>query len=132
MTLQTIRLELARNHDYPDGSVDHGYEFMAPIDANGHIDVQTWRGDRKNCRVWRFWAGEADEFGHLIRTRKGDWAFHYDVEGDPDDDEPGYRFDTHLFKEGEYVSITEHDGRLMTFKVVSVRPACAPIRVPGE
>lgn len=128
MTLQTIRLELARDADFPGGSSNHGYEFVAPLRADGHIDVEAWRGRRRDCRVWRFWQGDADEFGHLRRTRGGSWTFHYDVEGDPDEDEPGFRFDSHAFKEGEYVSIREHDGNLRTFRVVAVRP-CAPLRV---
>jgi hypothetical protein len=32
-----------------------------------------------------------------------------------------FRFDTHVFREGEYVSITEHDGVTRPFKIVSVR-----------
>ena len=32
----------------------------------------------------------------------------------------GYRFDQHVFKPGEYVSIKEHDGETRTFKVVAV------------
>ncbi len=31
MTLKRIRLELARNKEYPDGSSRHGYEFRAAI-----------------------------------------------------------------------------------------------------
>ncbi len=125
MTLCTIRLELARDSDFPQGSTRHGYEFMAPLGEDGHIDVETWRKERKSCRVWRFWEGEPDEYGHLRHTRGGAWTFHYDIEGDPDDDEPGFRFDSHAFKEGEYVSIREHDGTLRTFKVAWVKPVCA-------
>ena len=126
MTLQTIRLELARDADFPQGSSEHGYEFVAPLGADGHIDAEGWRGARKNCRVRRFWEGEDEEQGHLIHLRgAGGWAFHYDIDGDPDVDEPGYKFDSHVFREGEYVSIREQDGRLRTFKVVTVRPARA-------
>ena len=126
MSLSTIRLELARDRDFPDGSANHGYEFMAPLGEDGHIDIEGWRKQRKNCRVWRFWQGEADEYGHLRRTRGGRWTFHYDIEGDPEDDEAGYRFDSHAFHEGEYISIHEHDGSLRTFRVVSVKAVCAP------
>ena len=50
------------------------------------------------------------------------WAFHYDVVGDEDDDEAGFKFDSHRFAVGEYVSIREHDGETRTFIVESVRP----------
>lgn len=122
MALQTIRLELARDHDFPEGSTQHGYEFTAPLSGDGHIDVEAWRAHRARCRVRRFWAGENDEEGHLVHTRSGTWAFRYDIEGDAEDEEAGYKFDSHAFKEGEYVSIREHDGELRTFKVASVRP----------
>jgi len=123
MPLKAIRLELARDPDHPLGSAHHGYEFLAPIDPEGHIDAAQWRNHRKQCRVWRFWEGEDDEYGHLVRTRSGAWKFHYDIAGDPEEDEAGFRFDAHSFLEGEYVSLREQDGELRTFRVVSVRPA---------
>jgi hypothetical protein len=123
MTLRTIRLELARDRDFPEGSAARGYEFVAPLGTDGHIDPEGWRARRKDCRVRRFWEGEDDELGHLVHLRGGAWAFHYDIDGDPDVDEPGYKFDSHVFKEGEYVSIREQDGELRTFRVVTVRLA---------
>ncbi len=123
MALDRIRLELARDPSHPEGSNRHGYEFIVPLDPEGRIDAEAWKQHRKECRVHRFWAGEEDEIGHMVRTRGGTWAFHYDVDGDPDEDETGFRLDEHVFKPGEYVSIKEHDGELRTFRVVSVRPA---------
>ena len=35
-----IRLNLARSKEFPQGSSQHGYEFVAPLDADGHIDVE--------------------------------------------------------------------------------------------
>lgn len=122
MSLSKIRLELARDHDFPEGSRAHGYEFSAPLKADGRIDDAEWRTKRDHCRVRRFWNGDPDEVGHLIRKPGGSWAFHYDLLGDPDDDEAGYRFGDHAFRSGEYVSIKEHDDVLRTFKVVMVRP----------
>ena len=60
--------------------------------------------------------------GHLIRKPGGSWAFHYDLLGDADDDESGYRFGNHVFKPREYASIKEHDYELRTFLVVIVQP----------
>lgn len=67
-----------------------------------------------------FWGDENPECGHLVRKPGGQWAFHYDIHGDADDDESGYRFDQHRFALGEYVSIREQDDRLRTFRVVKV------------
>ena len=42
VTLKRIRLELARNKDFPEGSAEHGYEFRAPLRPDGHIDLEGW------------------------------------------------------------------------------------------
>jgi hypothetical protein len=123
MTLKKIRLELARDKEFPEGSNRHGYEFVGPLDEEGHLDAALWKKHRDRCRVRRFWQGEHDEIGHLVRKPGGHWAFHYDIGGDADDDESGYRLGNHKFAPGEYVSIREHDDDVMrTFRVVRVEP----------
>ena len=119
MTLKRIRLELARDHDFPNGSRDHGYEFAAPLDDDGHLDAAEWRNSRDRCRVKRFWGKQPIEIGHLLHRRGGSWAFSYDPKRQ-DDDEAGFKFDKHNFVPGEYVSITEHDHVQRTFRVLSV------------
>jgi hypothetical protein len=119
-TLRTIRLELARDPGFPEGSPEHGYEFVAPLGRDGHIDVETWRKDRAKCKVRRFWRGADDQHGHLIHTQGRRWTFHYDLDRAPQDDESGWKFDAHVFKPGEYVSVTEQDGETRTFRVVKV------------
>ena len=125
MTLNIIRLELARDQDYPDGSNTNGYEFVLPLNAAGGIDVDGWRKHKKRCRVRRFWEGEPDEQGHVVHRPVGTWVFHYDLQGDPDEDEPGFKFDSHVFRPGEYVSLREQDGEMRTFRVITVKPAPA-------
>ena len=122
MSLSKIRLELARDRDFPDGSREHGYEFTAPLSDDGKILQPEWNAARDRCRVRRFWGDHEDEIGHLVRKPGGSWAFHYDVFGDADDDETGYRLADHHFVPGEYVSIKEQDDVLRTFRVVVVRP----------
>jgi hypothetical protein len=121
MSLKTIRLELARTADHPEGDPLHGYEFSAPLDGQGHIDADQWKAQRQFCTVRRFTSDGVDEFGHLLHGPGKRWSFHYDIGTEPTEDEPGYRFESHAFKPGEYVSITEQDGVTRTFKVVSVR-----------
>ncbi|MFO0295676.1 MAG: hypothetical protein ACK51F_20260 [Rhodospirillales bacterium] len=116
--LQSVRLELARTAERPGGDDGCGYEFIAPLDDQGRLDVAAWRADRARCTVRRFWRGEADEAGELLHTRGGRWVFSY-APG-TEDDEPIFRFDRHSFVPGEYVSITEHDGVTRPFRVVSV------------
>ena len=119
MSLSKIRLELARCKEYPDGAHHIGYEFAAPLKADGHIDAEGWAKNRDHCRVRRFRPGEEDDIGHLVHKRGGSWAFHYDIHSDAEEDEAGYRFADHAFRPGEYVSVRE-DDELIAYKVVQV------------
>ncbi len=119
MTLYHVRLELARSKEFPEGSARHGYEFTAPLDAGGHLDGEAWKTAKAQCTVRRFTAGKDDEKGRLIHVGKG-WHFDY-VAKVSDDDEPLFKLDRHTIKQGEYLSITEHDGVMRTFRIVSVR-----------
>ena len=69
--LKSIRLQLARSKQHPSGSPNHGYQFVAPLDADGHIDPDTWKSHRDQCRVRRFWQGEDDQIGHLVHKPGG-------------------------------------------------------------
>jgi hypothetical protein len=122
--LKRIRLQVARSKEFPTGSARHGYEFIAPLDASGHIDAVLWHRHREHCRVHRFW-GDDEEIGRLVHKPGGPeharWIFDYD-ETAVDDDEAGYRFGSHAFRPGEYVSISNDAGEMHTFQVVSVEP----------
>src|ERR1700730_4407563 len=80
--LKRIRLNLARSKEFPEGSARRGYEFVAPLDAAGHIDSALWQEYREHCRVHRFWDGEQDENGRLVHKPGGSehalWVFHYE------------------------------------------------------
>ena len=119
MSLKHVRLELARDHDFPSGSQERGYEFVAPIDDDGRLVPEEWQQARDRCRVKRFWPHEPEAIGKLVRRRGGSWAFDYDP-STTSDDEPGFKLDTHRFVPGEYVSFREHDGKLRTFIVKAV------------
>lgn len=119
MALKRIRIELARDHDFPQGSREHGYDLIAPLDDDGHLVAEEWKKNRDRCRVRRFWRGEGDEIGRLVHKPGGTWAFDYDPKN-TSDDEPGFKLDKHRFLPGEYVSFKEHDGKLRTFRIMSV------------
>lgn len=120
--LQRVRLEIARCPEFPNGSHEHGYDFIAPIDVSGHIDAEAWKLLRDRCRVKRFWGDEPEEVGHIVHKPGGAWAFHYDIRGDATHDERGYHFETHKIAPGEYISIKEQDGVLRTFFVKAMAP----------
>jgi hypothetical protein len=119
VTLKLIRLELARTAEFPEGSRKHGYEFVAPLGGDGHIDRAEWKRYGQACSVLRFWGEADDEHGVLMRAPGEHWAFSY-TPGDQDD-EPIQRFASHAFREGEYVTITEHDGVPRPFRVAWIK-----------
>jgi len=121
MSLKRILLTLARTKDFPQGDARHGYELVAPLDADGRLDAESWHAMKAACTVRRFAPGEDEERGHLIHTRGRKWVFSY-APGE-EDDEPIFRLSDHRFVEGEYISITEHDGITRPFRVASVSPA---------
>jgi hypothetical protein len=120
-----IRMQVARSKEFPAGSVRHGYEFVAPLDANDHIDAKLWQGHRDHCRVVRFWGDQEKQIGRLLHKPGGSeharWVFDYD-DSRADDDETGYRFGAHRFAPGEYVTISDQD-QTHTFRVTSVESA---------
>lgn len=122
--LKRITLHLARSREYPEGSPRHGYELVAPLDAESHLDLEAWKTQRQFCSVRRFWGDEPEERGRLVHRAGGaggaTWAFDYDPQS-TDDDEPGFRLDSRALRPGEYVSIRDDEGVLHTFRVASVK-----------
>lgn len=116
--LSRVLLELARMEGFPEGSSRHGYSFVAPLTADGHLDAEAWRCVKDKCVVTRFWGNDIPERGILSRVGQG-WHFDYGNEGEARD-EPLYKLDHHAFVPGNYVSVTEHDGVRRPFRVVSV------------
>lgn len=121
-----ITLHLARSHDHPNGSSRHGYDIVAPLDADGRIDAHAWRQRREACRVRRFWNGEPDRIGHLVHRAGGAGGHTWTIDYDPDrsdDDEAAFRFGDHVMQTGEYVSIRDDEDEMHTFRIVSVAVA---------
>ena len=106
MTLYHIRLEMARNKDFPEGNVHRGYDIVAPLDADGHLDAAAWKKQPAASTVTRFWDGERTALGSLLHHRNG-WVFDYDSTTLAED-ESGFRLSSHIFKVGEYISIRDH------------------------
>jgi hypothetical protein len=116
-------MRLARNPgtEFADGDDHRGYSLVAPLTADGHLDAAAYSKARHACVVRRFAPDEDPADGRLVR-QGARWYFDYegsDVAGD----EPVFRLGEHRFAVGEYVSITDEDGRLLTYKVTDVSPA---------
>jgi len=120
--LSRIVMRLARNPgtEFAEGDDHRGYSLVAPLTADGHLDASAYGKAKDACTVRRFAPDEDPADGRLARSGKS-WFFDY---GDKIvDDEPVYRLGAHRFAVGEYVSITDEDGRLLTYKVTDVARA---------
>ncbi|MGQ0588293.1 MAG: hypothetical protein ACT4N8_02005 [Sphingosinicella sp.] len=118
MNWKTIRLELARTRDFPDGSVGRAYLLRLPLDSEGRIDAAAVQQDPARATVRRFWTSEPDMIGYVVHTPRG-WAFSYEP-GD-EDDEPIFHLESHALRLGEYITVTEPDGRKLPFRIASLR-----------
>ena len=113
-------MNAARSEEFPEGSDKHGYDFIVPLDGEMRLDPDAWKNHTKDCVVHRFWEGEEDQRGLLRHIGRG-WLFDYD-ENDTDDNEPFFKLDRHIVKVGEYLSVTEQDGKTRTFQIVAIQP----------
>lgn len=117
MNWKSIRLELARTREYPEGSASRAYLLRLPLAEDGLIDEDVLSRTPAMATVRRFWPNEPDMAGYVIRTPRG-WAFSYEL-GD-DDDETVFHLETHPIRLGEYLTLTEPDGSQLPFRVASI------------
>ena len=122
MSLSRIVMRLARNPgtEFAGGDDHRGYALTAPLTAEGLIDESAYSAAKAECMVRRFAPDEDPADGRLAR-RGQRWFFDYD-DGSDVDDEPVHRLGEHRFAVGEYVTVTDEDGRPLTYKVVEVTP----------
>ena len=122
--LRKVTLNAARSKEFPEGSIRHGYDFVAPLTEDGHIDLEAWKRRRGECFAHRFWGDEPSMRGLLVHRAGGPggstWAFEWNTGTRDEEEEEGSRFGDHAFRVGEYVSVREEEGKLLTFRVVGV------------
>jgi hypothetical protein len=120
MSLSRIVMRLARNPgtEFAGGDDHRGYTLTAPLTPAGLLDVDTWHAVREKCLVRRFAPDEDPVDGRLARRGQA-WFFDYD-DADADEDEPVYRLGEHSFGVGDYVTVSDHTGRRLTYKVTEV------------
>ena len=128
MNWMSVRLELARTAEFPHGSASRAYLVHLPLDGNGLIDEDALRRQPARATVRRFWPNERDMAGYVVRTPRG-WALSY--KPGEEDDETVFHLETHAMRIGEYVTLTEPDGRQFPFRVANLRPLNSNGRGPG-
>jgi hypothetical protein len=123
MSLSRIVMRLARNPgtEFAGGDDHRGYTLVAPLDADGKLDAEAFAKAEKACTVHRF-APDEDAVDGSLDRRQGRWFFNYD-EDDDLADEPVYRLGDHVFAVGEYVTVTDEDGRPLTYKITELTEA---------
>ncbi len=123
MALSSIILRLARNPgaDHPDADPHDGYTINAPLTDDGHLDEAALARSAAQCRVWRFQPDADDRVGRLVRRGSG-WAIHYGADAEEAPDEAVYRLRHHRFVLGGYVSISDGQGEVLTYRVTEVAP----------
>jgi hypothetical protein len=113
-----VRLKLARSHEFPGGSSRHGYVVMLPLDDRGRIDEAVYSAAPQLSTPHRFWEGEGDSVGQVVRRGSQRWAF-----ADREDDEPVPHLSEYVFREGEYLAVREANGKEHVLRIVSVTSA---------
>ena len=123
MSLSRIVMRLARNPgtEFAGGDDHRGYALTAPLTDEGLLDEAAYGKSKDACHVRRFAPDEDPVDGRLAR-KGARWFFDYD-DSDDVDDEPVHRLGQHKFAVGEYVTVTDDDGRPLTYKVVEVQLA---------
>ena len=123
MSLSRIVMRLARNPgtEFAGGDDHRGYALTAPLTDEGLLDEAAYGKSKDACHVRRFAPDEDPVDGRLAR-KGARWFFDYD-DSDDVDDEPVHRLGQHKFAVGEYVTVTDDDGRPLSYKVVEVQLA---------
>ena len=120
MALYRVHMTLARNEDFPNGSRDHGYEMVVPLDKEDMLDAEDWKVHSKECSVRRFWGDDEVQLGLLRHIGRG-WTIDFDL-STPSGDEPFFKLDRHKITPGEYLSVKDQDGEMRTFHIETVKP----------
>ena len=114
--MKTIRLELARNADYPEGHPGDAYELHTALTDDGRIDLS--HTDEQLMTFARYRPGETVVHGQLVRTDAGAWAFSYEA-GD-DDDEQIVALEAHNLIPGNYLTVRQDGLHEHVYRVASV------------
>jgi hypothetical protein len=116
MNWKTIRLELARTPEFPQGSASRVFLLRLPLHDNGSIDEGEVARRPSRATVRRFWASEPDTSGQIVRCPCG-WECRCGQRGQ----EPlAFRLSSQPLRLGEQVTMTGPDGCELPFRVANM------------
>lgn len=146
----TVTLAMAHGPGLPQGSPERRYELRVVLDSRGCLDAEAWFADPEPWPVRRLWPGEPERQGDMQYDPDSGWSLRLfaggrerggagsAAGGGAAPSGAGQRARDaaaadlsdaplqHLFhspgpmRPGEYVSITESDGREYSYRIVGV------------
>lgn len=117
-----VLLALSAGPGFPQGSPGHRYDMDLALDPAGRPDAAAWATDPEPWRARRI-APDADPVeGDVQHDPDGGWTirFYGSAPEGPDVPESRLEFGTEPVRPGEYVTVTEPDGREFVYRVVGV------------
>jgi hypothetical protein len=126
----TVTLALAHGPGFPDGSPEHRYELRVILDSRGCLDPKAWLADPEPWPTRRTAPGGAVQRGDVQHDPDHGWYVTFVPSGDGggggggggDPDAPVHHVlhATGPMRPGEYLTITEPDGRDYEYRIVGV------------
>ena len=127
MTWQSIRLELDRTPDFPNGSAGRAYLLRLPLLADGAIDEAAMSRSPEQATMRRLWSNEPD-IGGYVRPRGHRWACVSVIRDKPS---TVAEFDAAQIRVGDRLLVDEAKAGLLPFRIVGMRPLSARRQKPS-
>jgi len=118
MPWSLVRLELASNAEFPRGSAGRAYLLRIPLADDGRIDMEAMAAEPGRANFRRYWANDADQRGEVVTTLSG-LALRFEAHGA--NSSSLFRLNARTLCAGEHVTLVDHDGRELPFRVVGLR-----------
>lgn len=118
MNWKSIRLELGKTHEFPNGSASRAYLMRLPLTDDGVIDETAVVQRPEQATVRRLWPSEPDLSGH-IRRMDGRWACV--AQRNLETPTVFSEFDCLPLSEGAMLMLQERNGPPMPFRVAKLR-----------
>lgn len=118
MTWKSIRLELDRTREFPNGSATRAYLLRLPLAEDGTIDAHALEQAPEQATVRRLWPNEPDLCGQFVRC-DGKWLL---LTGRGGPQRSAFsEIDPLPIREGALLVLRERD-RSLQFRVAQLRP----------